>query len=842
MKKLLPIMFTKTFFYTSLLFLLFSLNANAQNYQLVWSDEFSGTGAPDSSKWGYELGANIRNSELQYYTNSTNNVKQNNGNLEITVIKENVGGKQYTSGSVITLNKASWTYGKIEGRFKMPNGKGLWACFWTLGSNFPQIGWPKCGEIDIFEHVNSESVVHGTTHWAGANELHIKDGTTYTVDVTQWHTYSITWDANYIKWFVDGVEYKQFKITDGYNYTSEYHLPQYILINLPIGGTWPGSPDATTVLPATMYCDYIRVYKDTNTTPVAITGFSISPNTINLNLGSKQVINTNFLPANATNQVVTWTSSNTAVAIVNKWGLVTGTGVGSTTITATTSDARTATCTVSVQDFANINKLVNGNFDTNTTATQTPTGWTEWGSVANAQTSASAPHSPAYKGIQWGSTNFEAAVSQTLTGLANGNYTMKAWVRSSGGQTYATMYAKGYGGADQNYSVATSIPNWTQVQINNIKVTNNTIEVGFYQLTGSANKWLDYDDVEFYLSPVALTGLGLSNTNITMPVSSSRTINTIFTPTNATNQNVIWTSSNSAVATVNNLGIVTAVSIGSATITATASNGKTATCNVSVQNLVGVNKLVNGNFEANTTATQTPTGWTEYGPGVANAQTSSASPHSPNYKGIQWGNTAFEVSVFQSLSGIVNGNYTMKAWVRCSGGQSTAVMYAKNYGGGPIEYPLNTNISTWTEVQINNIMVTNNSCQLGFYQYSGGANKFLDYDDVEFYLTSAASTTTLSSKKSKNSTLTDTSKNVSSEENFIVYPNPVKSGTVLNIRSKESLPFDVVLVNLEGQVVYSQLNNLNNFTTMRVPNLNKGIYFVKTTNTISTRIQKILIE
>ncbi|MFV5703333.1 T9SS type A sorting domain-containing protein [Flavobacterium sp. XS2P12] len=110
---------------------------------------------------------------------------------------------------------------------------------------------------------------------------------------------------------------------------------------------------------------------------------------------------------------------------------------------------------------------------------------------------------------------------------------------------------------------------------------------------------------------------------------------------------------------------------------------------------------------------------------------------------------------------------------------------------------------------------------------------------------SAASTTTLSSKKSKNltSTLnTDTSKNISSKENFIVYPNPVKSGTELNIRSKEALPFDVVIVNLDGQVVYSQLNNHDNLVTVRVPNLNKGIYFLKTTNTISTRIQKILIE
>lgn len=235
--------------------------ASPPSYQLVWSDEFNGTGAPDSSKWGYELGGNIRNSELQYYTNSTNNVKQNNGNLEITILKENVGGKQYTSGSIITLNKATWTYGKIEGRFKMPNGKGLWSAFWTLGANFPQIGWPKCGEIDIFEHVNAEAVVHGTAHWGGLNDVHVQAEKPYTVDVTQWHTYAITWDAEYIQWYVDDVLYHVIKIAGGFNYTSEFQLPQYILINFPIGGSWSGSPDATTVLPATLYCDYVRVYK-----------------------------------------------------------------------------------------------------------------------------------------------------------------------------------------------------------------------------------------------------------------------------------------------------------------------------------------------------------------------------------------------------------------------------------------------------------------------------------------------------------------------------------------------------------------------------------------------------
>ena len=147
-----------------LICMLLTLSANSQTFKLVWSDEFNGEGAPDPTKWDYETGY-IRNDELQYYTKSTANTRQHEGNLEITVRKEQIKGLkegktttfEYSSGSIITLKKADWTYGKIEGRFKIPQGKGLWACFWTLGSSINEEGWPKCGEIDIFEHINSET-------------------------------------------------------------------------------------------------------------------------------------------------------------------------------------------------------------------------------------------------------------------------------------------------------------------------------------------------------------------------------------------------------------------------------------------------------------------------------------------------------------------------------------------------------------------------------------------------------------------------------------------------------------------------------------------------------------
>jgi beta-glucanase (GH16 family) len=251
--------------------LLFTFNANSQKFKKIWSDEFNGKGALSSQKWDYEIGY-VRNNELQYYTKDLKNIRQRNGNLEITVVKEPktlIGHKygesasfDYTSGSPITLGKFDFTYGKIEGRFKVPVGKGLWTCFWMLGVSHHEIGWPKCGELDIFEHINSENMVHGTAHWADVNDKHTRKGSTFKdIDVTQWHVYSIVWSPEKIEWFVDDKKFHELDIKDGVNSTHEYHKPHYILINLPIGGSWPGSPDETTVLPATLYCDYVRVYQ-----------------------------------------------------------------------------------------------------------------------------------------------------------------------------------------------------------------------------------------------------------------------------------------------------------------------------------------------------------------------------------------------------------------------------------------------------------------------------------------------------------------------------------------------------------------------------------------------------
>lgn len=258
--------FTSKIIFIFLAFL--SLNMVAQT--LIWSEEFNYSGEPDPNKWGNEIGY-IRNNELQYYTNREENQIVRNGNLEIIAHKESYNGYNYTSASLNTKNKFSVQYGRIEARLKLPKGQGIWTAFWTLGINIDEIGWPQCGEIDIMEYLNNLDYVVGTAHWAGQNNNHTQDQGFYNnIDPTQWHVYSIIWDETSITWLVDGNIYHQKNINNNVNDIEELHGPQYILLNVAVGGDWPGSPNLSTVFPATMFIDYVRVYDLANSDSVSI--------------------------------------------------------------------------------------------------------------------------------------------------------------------------------------------------------------------------------------------------------------------------------------------------------------------------------------------------------------------------------------------------------------------------------------------------------------------------------------------------------------------------------------------------------------------------------------------
>jgi beta-glucanase (GH16 family) len=222
----------------------------------LWSDEFNGSGAP---AWNYDLGGGgWGNSELEYYTSSTNNINQSGGILSITARKESMGGYAYTSSRI--KSKFSTTYGRIEASIKVPMGQGLWPAFWMLGTNIGSVGWPLCGEIDIMEHINSLANVTGTIHWDAGG--HAQYGTNVNCSPGNWNTYSIVWNSSAIKWYLNGAQYLEANILNNINSTEEFHRPFFILLNLAVGGAWPGSPNSSTVFPAVYQIDYVRWYSN----------------------------------------------------------------------------------------------------------------------------------------------------------------------------------------------------------------------------------------------------------------------------------------------------------------------------------------------------------------------------------------------------------------------------------------------------------------------------------------------------------------------------------------------------------------------------------------------------
>ena len=250
--------------------------AQAQTWNLVWSDEFNSI---NTGNWTFEVGGGgWGNNELQYYTNG-NNAYIQNGVLVIEARRESVGGYAYTSSRMITRGKREFTYGKIEARMALPMGQGLWPAFWMLGSNIGSVGWPACGETDIMEHINTSNTIYGTMHWDAGG--YASYGGSINTTPASYHVYTIEWTSSSIKWFVDGVQYHEGNIQNSINSTEEFHRPFFIILNQAVGGDWPGAPTSSTPFPSRMYVDYVRVYQQGTTptptpapTPTPTTGIS----------------------------------------------------------------------------------------------------------------------------------------------------------------------------------------------------------------------------------------------------------------------------------------------------------------------------------------------------------------------------------------------------------------------------------------------------------------------------------------------------------------------------------------------------------------------------------------
>lgn len=226
---------------------------------LVWSDEFDTPGAPDPAKWGYDLGAGgWGNSELQYYTNRADNAVVSNGTLKIIAKAESYSGSNYTSARLLTKDKFSFKYGKIEARAKLPVGVGTWPAIWMLGSNISNVGWPACGEIDIMEHKGSQlNTIYGTLHYPGHSGGSANGATTVISNATtEFHKYKAEWDASTIKIYVDDVLFHTVANSSSLPFNQNF----FIILNVAMGGTFAGPVDPAFAN-ATMEVDYVRVYQ-----------------------------------------------------------------------------------------------------------------------------------------------------------------------------------------------------------------------------------------------------------------------------------------------------------------------------------------------------------------------------------------------------------------------------------------------------------------------------------------------------------------------------------------------------------------------------------------------------
>jgi beta-glucanase (GH16 family) len=240
---------------------LFSYTVFAQCEVLVWSDEFNGIGSPNSTYWNFDLGqSGWGNQEIQNYTNSTTNCRQEDGRLIIDAIKT---GTTWTSARIKTQNKLSFKYGKIVFRAKLPTGVGTWPALWTLGDNITTVGWPACGEIDIMEHVGrNQNVVQAALHNPSSyGNTQNKGSKTISTASTEFHEYAVSWNAERMVFSIDNIPYYTYSPSPKTAANWPYDAGQFIIMNLAIGGTFGGSVDPN-LTSARFEIDYVRVYEE----------------------------------------------------------------------------------------------------------------------------------------------------------------------------------------------------------------------------------------------------------------------------------------------------------------------------------------------------------------------------------------------------------------------------------------------------------------------------------------------------------------------------------------------------------------------------------------------------
>ncbi len=237
----------------------------ANNWQLYWSDEFEHDGAPDPARWDCEVGQ-VRNGELQHYTRDRReNARVENGRLVIEARREDFAGAQFTSASLITRNRASFEHARVEVAAKLPRGRGLWPAIWLLGTNWDEVGWPECGEIDVMEFVGFDpDAVHSTVHTASYNHMR-GNGRGARIPLAgssdEFHVYAVEWDAERMVFAIDGRT--TFTVANDHTGTAgwPFDAPFFLLLNVAVGGSWGGQHGVdASVFPQRMEVDWVRVW------------------------------------------------------------------------------------------------------------------------------------------------------------------------------------------------------------------------------------------------------------------------------------------------------------------------------------------------------------------------------------------------------------------------------------------------------------------------------------------------------------------------------------------------------------------------------------------------------
>jgi beta-glucanase (GH16 family) len=243
-----------------------------EGWTLIWNDEFKESSI-DRGKWEHEVnGWGGGNNELQYYTDRAENSYIEDGSLVIKALKETYTGedgtREYTSARLRTLNRGDWLYGRFDIRAKLPFGKGLWPAIWMLPTDWAYGGWAASGEIDIMELLGHEpSRVYGTIHYGGEYPNNLQSGGSYRLSnstfADDFHLFTLEWDTTEFRWYVDGELYltKDQWHTTNAPFPAPFNRRFHLLLNVAVGGNWPGNPDHTTVFPQMMYIDYVRVYR-----------------------------------------------------------------------------------------------------------------------------------------------------------------------------------------------------------------------------------------------------------------------------------------------------------------------------------------------------------------------------------------------------------------------------------------------------------------------------------------------------------------------------------------------------------------------------------------------------